>query len=114
MPEELEDPGKDLHLADTDLADMDLTDMGLADMDLADTETKVTGGETGTAEATDLGFDDLDLFEPGQELATQLELAQAYIDMGDLEGAREILDHVAMAGDEPLRATAQELLAKLG
>ena len=99
VPDELEDLGEDLHLADIDLAGM---------------ETKVAGGETGTAEAADLGFDDLDLFEPGQELATQLELAQAYIDMGDLEGAREILDHVAMAGDEPLRATAQELLAKLG
>lgn len=59
-------------------------------------------------------LEDLELFEPGQELATQLELAQAYVEMGDAEGAREILDYVVESGDESQQEAARELLARLG
>jgi len=58
-------------------------------------------------------FEDLDLFEPGQEIATQLELANAYMDMGDTEGAREILDHVIEVGDAAQRDSARQLLERL-
>lgn len=56
----------------------------------------------------------LDLFEPGQEMATQIELAEAYVDMGDAEGAREILDYVLEGGDEAQKESARLLLARLG
>jgi pilus assembly protein FimV len=59
-------------------------------------------------------LEDLELFEPGQELATQLELAQAYVEMGDAEGAREILAYVVESGDESQQEAARELLARLG
>ena len=59
-------------------------------------------------------LEDLELFEPGQELATQIELAQAYVEMGDAEGAREILDYVVESGDESQQEAARELLARLG
>ena len=57
---------------------------------------------------------DLDLFETGQEMATQIELAEAYVDMGDAEGAREILDYVLQGGDEAQKESARQLLARLG
>lgn len=57
---------------------------------------------------------DLDLFETGQEMATQIELAEAYVDMGDAEGAREILDYVLQGGDDAQKESARQLLARLG
>ena len=45
-----------------------------------------------------------------QECATKLELAQAYIDMGDSEGAAEILQEVIDEGSDEQREKAQALL----
>lgn len=75
---------------------------------------QATVQETGFDRAVpDPAFEDLDLFEPGQEVATQLELARAYVDMGDTEGAREILDHVIEAGDAEQQQAARQLLERL-
>jgi pilus assembly protein FimV len=51
--------------------------------------------------------------EQWQEVATKLDLAKAYQEMGDQDGAREILDEVMRDGDETQRATAQALLDQL-
>jgi pilus assembly protein FimV len=51
--------------------------------------------------------------EKWQESATKLDLAKAYQEMGDAEGAREILDEVMREGDEKQRVAAQEMLQKL-
>ena len=48
------------------------------------------------------------------DAATKLDLAKAYQEMGDVEGAREILQEVLHEGDDSQRAEAQALLAKLG
>ncbi|HCA27146.1 MAG TPA: hypothetical protein DEP05_05825 [Betaproteobacteria bacterium] len=48
-----------------------------------------------------------------QESATKLDLARAYMEMGDSEGAREILDEVAAEGNVKQRQDAKDLLAKL-
>lgn len=69
----------------------------------------------------DLGSISLDLGTPvavvepaaGDEVATKLELAKAYEDMGDKEGARELLTEVAREGNAEQQAKAQGLLAKL-
>lgn len=47
------------------------------------------------------------------EVGTKLDLARAYIDMGDPEGARSILGEVIDEGDEPQRQEAQRLLETL-
>jgi len=47
-------------------------------------------------------------------VATKLDLAKAYQEMGDSDGAREILDEVMREGDEGQREAAQTLLAQLG
>jgi len=45
--------------------------------------------------------------------ATKLDLARAYIDMGDDDGAREILGEVMTEGDSNQQGEANELLSKL-
>ena len=46
----------------------------------------------------------------GDEMATKLELARAYIDMGDHDGARTILDEVVSSGNETQQQEARSLL----
>ncbi|NNJ84725.1 MAG: hypothetical protein HKP13_07320, partial [Gammaproteobacteria bacterium] len=46
------------------------------------------------------------------EMQTKLDLAQAYIDMGDIEGARTILEKVLAEGEEKHKTLAKELLEK--
>ncbi len=47
------------------------------------------------------------------EVGTKLDLARAYIDMGDPEGARSILDEVLKEGSQNQRKEAERLLAGL-
>ena len=48
-----------------------------------------------------------------QEIATKLDLAKAYEEMGDKDGARELLNEVMKDGDAAQKGQAQQLLAKL-
>jgi pilus assembly protein FimV len=57
--------------------------------------------------------DDFDFLSGTDETATKLDLARAYIDMGDTEGARDILDEVITEGNEGQQQEARELIAKL-
>ncbi|MCH7853052.1 MAG: hypothetical protein IIB76_01840 [Proteobacteria bacterium] len=47
------------------------------------------------------------------EVGTKLDLARAYVDMGDPNGARSILEEVLDEGDEAQRQQAQQLLDSL-
>jgi len=47
-------------------------------------------------------------------LSTKLDLARAYIDMGDEDGARQILEEVAAEGNEEIQAEARALLERIG
>ncbi len=47
------------------------------------------------------------------DAATKLDLAKAYQEMGDVEGAREILQEVLHEGDDQQKTEAQGLLSKL-
>ncbi|MDD3516740.1 MAG: hypothetical protein PHQ14_00200 [Chromatiales bacterium] len=49
----------------------------------------------------------------GDEVATKLDLAKAYIDMEDAESARATLDEVMQEGNEAQRREAEELLGQL-
>ena len=72
----------------------------------------------------DLSAISLDLGAPGeaaaasdahwQEVATKLDLAKAYQEMGDKDGARELLDEVLKEGDAAQQQQAQAMLAALG
>ncbi|MGR6653729.1 FimV/HubP family polar landmark protein [Pseudomonas mosselii] len=56
---------------------------------------------------------DFDFFSGADEVATKLDLARAYIDMGDHQGARDILDEVVKDGDDSQRQEANEMLSRL-
>lgn len=49
-----------------------------------------------------------------EEVATKLDLAKAYEEMGDFEGARELLQEVLNEGDASQKEKAQAILAKIG
>ncbi len=49
----------------------------------------------------------------GGEVATKLDLARAYVEMGDKEGAKEILEEVLKEGSSQQQADANQLLASL-
>ena len=81
---------------------------------------------TGSAPAVDLSDISLDLGSAGepsssaassdpkwQEVATKLDLAKAYEEMGDKDGARELLGEVMKDGDTSQKGQAEQLLAKL-
>ena len=48
------------------------------------------------------------------EVATKLDLARAYVEMGDEDGARAILAEVAAEGSQAQRGDAETLLSQLG
>jgi pilus assembly protein FimV len=62
--------------------------------------------------AEDLALPDL---EPAtmSEVGTKLDLARAYMDMGDPEGARNILEEVLHEGSVAQKQEAQRLLQSL-
>ncbi|MGD8221699.1 FimV/HubP family polar landmark protein [Pseudomonas thivervalensis] len=74
------------------------------------------GQPTFTAEDALVGAEDepdFDFLSGTDEVATKLDLAQAYIDMGDNDGARDILGEVLSEGDATQKSEAQEMLSRL-
>ena len=70
--------------------------------------------ESGSVDASmedDLDLSDLDDVD---EVSTKLDLAKAYLDMGDADGTRSILDEVMNEGNDEQKKEADELLRQLG
>ncbi len=57
--------------------------------------------------------DDLDFLEESDEVSTKLDLAKAYMDMGDREGAEDILNEVMEEGSEQQKSDAKALMEQL-
>ena len=58
--------------------------------------------------------EEFDFFDAsGDEAATKLDLARAYMDMGDEEGAKVILDDVIGSGNEKQIAEAQNMMERM-
>ena len=117
-------------VAGTDV-DLDLDDLtaALQSSDVGDTIEQLhddatveqprpgLGDETAELPAISIDADDMsdDLQEARTmtEVGTKLDLARAYVDMGDPAGARSILEEVLDEGDEGQRQQAQHLLDSL-
>ena len=104
-PEPAADPGLtfDLHLDSGEKAEAPAAppapDLSTISLDLGSADTAASPGGTDSK---------------WQEIATKLDLAKAYEEMGDKDGARELLNEVMKDGDAAQKGTAQQLLAKLG
>jgi pilus assembly protein FimV len=57
--------------------------------------------------------DDFDLADGSDEISTKLDLARAYIDMDEKEGAKEILQEVMTEGSAEQIRKAEEMLVQL-
>lgn len=127
-----EDTGADLDWPDEDKTATagDEFDISLTDDDSDDSAVNKTSAPHSAADDfDDLAFlpsedeftdqadaedeEDFDFLSDSDEAATKLDLARAYIDMGDSHGAREILEEVLSEGTEVQRKEAQELLGRL-
>lgn len=89
-------------------------DLGTVD-DAGDTLAEL---ESADEDLGDLGLDDLDLdsdelFGDDDSVGTKLDLAKAYIDMGDPEGAKGMLEEVMAEGSDSQKEEAQGLLDNL-
>lgn len=103
-------PSSDSFAAQLDQVSAEL-DMLSGDLDQVD-ELDMPLTSSG-AEASLDNDDDFDFLSGTDETATKLDLARAYIDMGDTEGARDILDEVIAEGNDGQQQEARELIAKL-
>lgn len=56
----------------------------------------------------------LDFLSDNDETATKLDLARAYIDMGDSDGAKDILDEIMDEGNDQQKREAETLLSRIG
>lgn len=122
-----EDTGNDEIDSNLDLANLNL-DLDSDDFDKIMPEEnayKSTSDESDTEVEDNLfaEFDDnlsfLDLDDDAEEIEetqvdTKLDLAKAYIDMGDIEGARSTLEEVMQDGSDEQKREAEELLQQNG
>jgi len=71
-------------------------------------EPSFTEGDAAVSDESDFDF-----LSGSDEVATKLDLAQAYIDMGDNDGARDILGEVISEGSDGQKSEAKDMLARL-
>ena len=90
---EIEDSAESPAVAD----DLDLS------ADFADSGLSLSGDD-----------EDLVIAAESNGMSTKLDLARAYLDMGDEDGARQILEEVAAEASDALKAEAEELLGRIG
>ena len=93
----------------------DETAMPDLNFDIAQEEPAMesAGGMDMNLDASDASIS-LDTSGGGDEVGTKLDLARAYIDMGDPDGARSILDEVMEEGNDGQKQEAQQLIAQIG
>ena len=100
------------------------TPLGLVEEDLAaesegldqpidlDAAFETAGEQDADSEVLDL--DSPDTVESEDDVSTKLDLARAYVEMGDEDGARSILEEVVSEGTDSQKGEAEQLLSGLG
>jgi len=104
---------------DLDDLNLELDDAGEDDAPAAEYEPEPQTAATPPADTSEVSDDmlgdddDFDFLGETDENATKLDLARAYIDMGDAEGARDILNEVLSEGSDEQQGEAKELLSRV-
>jgi pilus assembly protein FimV len=115
----------------SDLSESAIVD-SLAQDGLSDVEAALDGGDDSPVISDDIleqaaeklnadeSFDedlgdagDFDFLEGTDEASTKLDLARAYIDMGDVDGAKDILEEVSKEGNPEQQTEAADLLKSI-
>ncbi len=108
--DDLEDGANDIGSVDSDSVEEDFViDDDEDSLASSDDEFSLDDDDLGFEETGD--FDD-DSVDGDDEIATKLDLARAYVDMGDSDGAKEILEDVITNGTEEQKSEAQALIDK--
>ena len=120
---------EDVSLQSEEIAEVDAAVQELDIEEIAGADTTVQGLEMDAEsvemeilpESIEFTLDDEDEYEnenegllaSADEVATKLDLARAYLDMEDPDGARSILQEVIDEGDEEQKSEAQSLISKI-
>lgn len=126
-----EDETAELPIVSEDEIDLDLSDVDQQlddtqeqtsingdsiDLDIGDFRDEIADSsptDTARISPADLGLPDDSEAETMSEIGTKLDLARAYMDMGDPHGARSILQEVIEEGSDTQKQEAQQLLDNL-
>lgn len=109
VEETVVEAGMDEEEISLDLTDAESLDI---DMDLDDTTTSAPASLSSMSDDDEAEFDLSDL-DDVDEISTKLDLARAYLDMGDHDGTRDILQEVLTEGNDEQKQEANDLMAKL-
>jgi pilus assembly protein FimV len=97
-------------MAPSEPMDFDLSDIKL---DLDAPPSVAPQDELAEAPSVDAPMSDLDLSESTDPLVRKFELADEFRQIGDVDGARDLLREVVAKADGTLRSKAQRLLDEL-
>lgn len=108
LNQDMHTPTERTSLADADTLMPEL-DLSTIDLNFGHAEASADFAQTSLDDTTTLVGDST----VWEEASTKLDLARAYLEMGDKEGAREILQEVVAEGGPDQQAEANKLLANL-
>ncbi|MGM0433099.1 MAG: FimV/HubP family polar landmark protein [Pseudomonadota bacterium] len=110
MDSEMEDLGSESALSDEELAALEGEEPEVSQGQQEEAgDMEPDGASTGSEDSDD----EFDFLEGTDEAGTKLDLARAYVEMGDADGARDILEEVAREGSDEQQQEAQRLLSEL-
>ncbi len=103
---------------DLDGSDLDLGDEDVAEEEAVDEQPAATEAEEAAEEKAEeiedvLELETDDLFAGEDSVGTKIDLARAYLDMGDPDGAKGMLEEAIDEGTEEQRREAERLLGEL-
>jgi pilus assembly protein FimV len=82
-------------------------------LDFPESKPADSGKAASSLDLTDLSLDSGGGDADGEAVGTKLELAKAYLEIGDKDGARDILQEVAKEGSSAQKEEAKKLIASL-
>jgi len=112
--ESLDVESLDAESLDTETQEAEQLETESADIAVVEDEVKADAATAANDASVDEEDFDLSSLDDVDEISTKLDLARAYLDMGDQEGTRDILEEVLSDGSDEQKQEANELLEKLG
>jgi pilus assembly protein FimV len=113
-PQSVASPGLDLTSIDLDLDFESADEQAVPEVDVAPFSVAETQFDDIPGLESSEPAAESPVSEDNEEAETKLELARAYEEMGDKEGALELLDEVVGEGSARQQAAARDMIARLG